>query len=240
MARLPPDDIDVVDALGRAVVAGDAAHDLFAPLAHRIADVLRVAECAIYTLQAHGSDGAGRGGLDARAAGAAMLSPRRHRDLTDPLGLRRRPRTGRRGGALRRQRMSLDDEQRRACSGSASGYSHAPLMIEGDVIGLVTAAEKRGGGASRPRSAPCSTPTARPLPWLSTPTRSTGASRNATGSCLATAERDRWRASCGLSLRDDMTGLFNRRGFFALATQQFKLARRVGTASRRRSWTSTA
>ncbi|MGO9639710.1 MAG: diguanylate cyclase domain-containing protein [Candidatus Acidiferrales bacterium] len=44
-------------------------------------------------------------------------------------------------------------------------------------------------------------------------------------------ERHRIQAALqGLSLVDDLTGLFNRRGFFALAEQQFRLLRRGGSA----------
>jgi hypothetical protein len=143
MVRLPPDDIDGIDALGRAVVAGDARHDLFTPLARRIADALDVAECAIYTVQPrdrtvravavwsrelHGSHVHRLGVIESLAerwdfaavlAQGAMVELYADSDVLDESELARMRRSG--------ERATLT----------------APLAVDGDVIGVVNVVEKR-------------------------------------------------------------------------------------------------
>ncbi len=230
MARLPPDDIDVVDALGRAVVAGDAAHDLFAPLAHRIADVLGVAECAIYTLQARGRTVRAVAVWTRERQGSEPSRLGVIEDLADRWDFAAVLAQGA-VVELYADSAALDDEQRaRMRRLGERATLTAPLMIEGDVIGLVTAAEKRGERRFTPEEralfdAYCQ---AAAMAIYADALNRRLEERNGQ-LALRLRERDRLaRELRALSLRDDMTGLFNRRGFFALATQQFKLARRVG------------
>ena len=230
MVRLPPDDIDGIDALGRAVVAGDARHDLFTPLARRIADALDVAECAIYTVQPRertvravavwsrelrGSHVHRLGVIESLAerwdfaavlAQGAMVELYADSDVLDESELARMRRSG--------ERATLT----------------APLAVEGDVIGVVNVVEKReqrrfSNGERALFDAYC---VAAAMAIHADALNRRLEERNGE-LALRLLERDRLAEELqALSLRDDMTGLFNRRGFFTLASQQFKLARRIG------------
>ena len=230
MVRLPPDDIDGIDALGRAVIEGDAAHDLFTPLAQRITGALDVAECSIYTVQArdrtvrpvavwsrelHGADLPRLGLIEslterwdfaAVLAQGAMVELYADSDVLDEGERARMQRCG--------ERATLT----------------APLAVHGAVIGLVNAVEKRGQrrftAAERGLfDAYCQ---AAAMAIHADALNRKLEERNGE-LALRLGERDRLTQELqALSLRDDLTGLLNRRGFFTLAGQQFKLARRIG------------
>jgi GGDEF domain-containing protein len=230
MVRLPPDDIDGVDALGRAVVAGDVVHDLFAPLAHRIAEGLDVAECTIYTVQPR----------DRTVRAVAMWSrERRGSDLArvgiiESLSERWDFAAVLAQGAmveLYEDSEVLDESERaRMQRLGEQATLAAPLAFKGDVIGLVNVVEKRSHrrfthGERALFDAYCQ---AAAMAIHADALNRRLEERNGQ-LALRLQERDRLaRELQALSLRDDMTGLFNRRGFFTLANQQFKLARRIG------------
>ena len=230
MARLPADDIDVVDALGRAAVEGGAPHDLFLPLARSIADALRVTECAIYTLQP---------GADAVRTVAIWSRERRRSDaarlgVVESLTVRRDFAAVLSQGAtaeLHADSDVLDEGQRmRMQRLGEQATLTAPLAVEGAVIGLVRAVEKRDRRRFSPEE--------RALFEAYCQAAAMAIHADALGRrleerngllALRLRERDRLaRELQDLSLRDEVTGLFNRRGFFTLAAQQFKLARRIG------------
>jgi diguanylate cyclase (GGDEF)-like protein len=230
VVRLPPDDIDGIDAMGRAVVAGDVSHDLFTPLAHRISEALDIAECAIYTVQPR----------ERTVRAVAVWSRESCCADTERLGVmesladRWDFATVLAQGAIVELYADSEvlDEGERARMRRAGQRTTltAPLTAGGDVIGLVNAIEKRGQrrftAAERALfDAYCQ---AAAMAIHADALNRLLEERNAELG-LRLLERDRMAEELrALSLRDEMTGLFNRRGFFTLGNQQFKLARRIG------------
>ena len=229
MKHLGPDEIDRIDELGRAVVAGDTDDDLFGPLVHEIAAALDVSECSIYTYQPIDQTVRAvaiwrRDPAVSEAAPGVVQSLRSRWDFAAVLAQNTTAETRADGEAL-----LPSDRQRMAAAGELAALT-APLAVGDEVVGLIHAVERR-----RPR-------------------RFTAAERalfDAFGEAAAMAihadalnrrlevqnaqlelrlrERDRLTDELkDLSLRDEMTGLLNRRGFFTVAAQQFKLARRIG------------
>ena len=229
MKHLGPDEIDRIDELGRAVVAGDTDDDLFGPLVHEIAAALDVSECSIYTYQPIDQTVRAvaiwrRDPEVSEAAPGVVQSLRSRWDFAAVLAQNTTAETRADGEAL-----LPSDRQRMAAAGELAALT-APLAVGDEVVGLIHAVERR-----RPR-------------------RFTAAERalfDAFGEAAAMAihadalnrrlevqnaqlelrlrERDRLTDELkDLSLRDEMTGLLNRRGFFTVAAQQFKLARRIG------------
>jgi diguanylate cyclase (GGDEF)-like protein len=230
MVRLPPDDSAEAGGPGRTAFDGGAP-DLFTPLARRIADALRVTECAIFTLQP-----------DAQAVRAVAVWSRERRrtdavrvGVVESLAERwdfAAALTQRAPAELYVDSDALDDGQRARmrCQGEVATLT-APLALDDDVIGLVSAVEKRDLLRRF-------TPLERDLFEAYCQAAAMAIHADALNRrlqerngqlALRLRERDRLtRELQTLSLRDEMTGLLNRRGFFTLAKQQFKLARRIG------------
>ena len=223
-------DSDGASPSAKAAAAADTRRGRFAPLARRIAEALEVSGCSIYAYRP--SDGTVRAVAvwsrdahvddDTRVGAVESLSDRW--DFAAALAQ----------GALVELHADSDvvddaERDRMRRSGERATLT-APLAFEGEVIGLVTAVEERvrrrfTAGERALFDAYCQA-AAMAIHADALNRRLEDRNRQL---ALRLQERDRLaRELQALSLHDDMTGLFNRRGFFTLAEQQFKLARRIG------------
>jgi len=230
MAQPRADDSDEVAPPARAVVATRVRRGRFAPLARRIAEALDVSGCSIYAYQPR--DGTVRAvavwSRDAREDDDTRIGA--VESLTDRWDF---------AAVLAQEAIVelhadsdvLDDAERdRMRRRGERATLTAPLAFEGEVIGLVSAVEERGrrrftADERALFDANCQA-AAMAIHADTLNRRLEDRNRQL---ALRLQERDRLaRELQALSLHDDMTGLFNRRGFFTLAEQQFKLARRIG------------